>query len=156
MRYRIIICLAILIAFADQVSKLAVDAWLPLHGSIEVTSFFNLVHVRNYGAAFGVFNDSTSSWQIWLFLASALLASGIIFFVAKGAREKDKLLFFALGCILGGALGNLTDRLRLRFVVDFLDFHALGFHWPAFNVADIAICIGVGLAALIIMRSSLE
>jgi signal peptidase II len=156
MRYRLILCLAACIAVADQLSKWVVNAHIPYGSSVEVASFFNLVHIRNYGAAFGIFNNPESTWQFWLFLASTLLVSGVLFFVAKGAKASDKPLFCALGCILGGALGNLVDRLRFQSVVDFLDFHLLGFHWPAFNVADIFICLGVGLAALIIIRAPAE
>lgn len=153
MRYRIIISFAAIVVLLDQCTKWVVNNNIPFHDSIQVTSFFNLVHVRNYGAAFGVFNDPSSSWQFWFFLASTILAVGIIFFVAKGARERDKALFSGLGLILGGAVGNLIDRVRFDSVVDFLDFHAAGFHWPAFNVADIAICIGVGIAILMILIS---
>lgn len=155
MRFRIILSFAALVILLDQCTKWLVNDSIPFHESITVTSFFNLVHVRNFGAAFGVFNDPAGTWQFWFFLASTLLAVVIIYFVAKGARDKDKALFCGLGLILGGAVGNLIDRIRFRSVVDFLDFHWAGFHWPAFNVADIAICVGVGIAMLMIVISPL-
>lgn len=155
MRYRIILSWAALVTLLDQSSKWLVNDAVPYYESIRVTSFFNLVHVRNYGAAFGVFNDPEGTWQFWFFLASTILAAGIIYFVAKGARATDKSLFTGLGLILGGAVGNLIDRVRFNSVVDFLDFHWAGFHWPAFNVADIAICVGVGLAILVIVMTPL-
>ncbi len=153
MRYKIIFALAALLAALDQVVKYLVDAALDPYTVVPVTSFFNLVNVRNRGAAFGFLNDPSITWQFWLFLGVTLLAVGVIVFVAKGARDKDKLLFVALGCIMGGAVGNLIDRIRFRAVVDFLDFHYAGWHWPAFNVADIAICVGAGLAALAMLRA---
>ena len=154
MRYRIILILAFVLTALDQISKWFVEQHIPLYKQITVTGFFNLVNVRNYGAAFGFLNDPSSSWQIWLFLGATVLASVVIFIVAKGAEAKDTPLFFALGCILGGAAGNLIDRIRLGSVVDFLDIHLAGWHWPAFNVADIAICVGAGLTALLMFRSA--
>ena len=153
MRYCIIITQALLVLICDQASKWFVDKHIDFYTQIEVTSFFNLVNVHNYGAAFGIFNDPNGTWQFWLFMGTTLLATGIIYFMARNAREQDKALFVALGFIFGGALGNFTDRIRFGAVMDFLDFHAAGFHWPAFNVADIAICIGVILAGYIIIRS---
>ena len=152
MRYRIILSLAAGIAALDQSSKFVVERAIAPYETIPVTVFFNLVHVRNYGAAFGFLNDPDMNWQFWFFLAATLLAVGIILYIAKQSSEQDKTLFFALGCILGGAIGNLLDRIRYRAVTDFLDFHYAGWHWPAFNVADIAICIGAGLTALLIWR----
>ena len=136
----------------DQATKLLVERTIPPYETIALTGFFNLVNVRNYGAAFGFLNDPNMNWQFWFFLAATLLAVGIIVTLAQKASEQDKTLFFALGCILGGAVGNLIDRIRYRAVVDFLDFHYAGWHWPAFNVADIAICIGAGLTAFLIWR----
>ena len=153
MRYRYIILLAALIAALDQASKFAVERSIAPHDVIPLTGFFNLVNVRNRGAAFGFLNDPNMQWQFWFFCAATLLAVVVVFYIARSASEKDKTLFFSLGCILGGAVGNLTDRIRYRAVVDFLDFHYAGWHWPAFNVADVAICIGAGLAALLIWRA---
>ena len=153
MRYRMIIGLAALLAVLDQLSKWAVNTWLAPDEVVRLTSFFNLVNVRNHGAAFGLLNDPSSTWQFWLFAAATILAFAVILFVAKGAAEKDRLLFCALGSILGGALGNFIDRIRLRAVVDFLDIHAADWHWPAFNVADICICLGAFAVALLVLRS---
>lgn len=152
MRYRLILLLAVALALLDQASKGFVTAYLEPHESITVTGFFNLVHVYNYGAAFGFLNNPDSSWQRWLFTGVTLLAAVVIIVVAKHAGEKEKTLFIALGCILGGAVGNLADRLCLGAVVDFLDLHYAGWHWPAFNVADMAICAGAALMALCVLR----
>jgi lipoprotein signal peptidase len=155
LRHRIILSYAVLVILLDQATKWLVNENIPFHDSLPVTSFFNLVHLRNYGAAFGVFNNPEGTWQFWFFLASTLLAMVIIYFVAKGARERDKTLFTGLGLIMGGAIGNFIDRIRFNSVVDFLDFHWAGFHWPAFNIADTAICIGVGLAMIVLLFTPL-
>ncbi len=153
MRHSILFPLAACIVAADQASKFAVERAIPHGLVIPLSDFFNLVHVRNAGAAFGFLNDPDMHWQFWFFLAATVLATGVILYIAAKAEAKDKALFFALGCILGGAFGNLIDRIRYRAVVDFLDFHYAGWHWPAFNIADIAICIGAALAALLLWRT---
>ena len=153
MRYFFILITAALLILLDQGTKQLVLQQISPYESIEVTSFFNLVNVRNYGAAFGMLNDPSLSWPFWLFTGATLLAGGVILYIARSAGSRDRLLFFSLACILGGAVGNLIDRLRFRSVIDFLDFHYAGWHWPAFNVADIAICLGAGLTALLILLS---
>ncbi|MDL2207818.1 signal peptidase II [Desulfovibrio sp. OttesenSCG-928-M16] len=152
MRYCIVLGLTLVIGVLDQICKWAVTASLALHEGVPITSFFNLVHVRNYGAAFGFLNDPSLSWQTWLFAGAAVLAAVLILWLTHKAAAHEWLLFTALGCILGGAVGNLVDRLRLGAVVDFLDFHYAGMHWPAFNVADMAICLGAGLTILVLLR----
>jgi signal peptidase II len=136
----------------DQVSKHIVAGAVGYGKAVVVTAFFNLVHVRNYGAVFGILNDPALGVQVALFgvlTAAALLA---VFYLVRSAAENDTMFFFALGLITGGALGNLADRLRLGAVTDFLDFHFGALHWPAFNAADTGICIGAGLAALSMLR----
>src|SRR5262245_46550416 len=128
------------IVAADQASKWAVLANFALGERLELTGFFNLVLVYNKGAAFSMFADG-AGWQTPLLAAFALAAIGIVgYLIAKNAQKR-------LFCV-GGAVGNLIDRLRFGQVVDFLDFHALGWHWPAFNVADSAICVGAALLIL--------
>lgn len=153
MRYRVILGLAVVLAALDQFSKWVVDTYFAADEVVRLTSFFNLVNVRNHGAAFGMLNDPSSTWQFWLFAAATVLAVVVVVYVAKGAEKKDRLLFVALGSILGGALGNFIDRVRLRAVVDYLDFHIAGYHWPAFNLADICICLGAFVIALLLLRS---
>ncbi len=152
MRYVLICVVMAVVIVLDQVTKWLADSAIDPHQYVPVTGFFNLVNVRNRGAAFGFLNDPSITWQIWFFCAAAALAVIVIFWVARGAREKDRPLFAALGCIAGGAVGNVIDRARLGAVVDFLDFHYAGWHWPAFNVADIAICVGAALTALVVLR----
>ena len=153
MRYRVIISLAAALAALDQLGKWLVNASIAPDEVIRLAPFFNLVNVRNYGAAFGLLNDPSSTWQFWLFAAATVLAVAAALFVAREASESDRLLFCALGSILGGAFGNFIDRIRMRAVVDYLDFHLAGWHWPAFNLADICICAGAFAIALIVLFS---
>ena len=115
-----------------------------------IAGFFDLVNIRNRGAAFGFLNRSDIEWQFWLFLVATISTTVVIFWVIRSMRTESCWLVTGLGLVLGGALGNLADRLRFRAVVDFLDFHWHGWHWPAFNVADIAICVGAFIACIIL------
>ncbi|HYH43752.1 MAG TPA: signal peptidase II [Burkholderiales bacterium] len=127
----------------DQITKYVVRGAFSLYESVEVTPFFNLVLVHNLGAAFSFLSDA-GGWQRGFFITLALGASGwITWLLYKHPRET--LFCFALSLILGGALGNVIDRVLYGAVVDFLDFHAFGFHWPAFNVADMGISCGAVL-----------
>jgi signal peptidase II len=124
----------------DQLTKLAILALLDR--AVEVTPFLNLVVVWNPGVSFGMF-ASAGALMPWLLSGLSLAVA-----VALGVwlrRVEHPLAAVALGLIIGGALGNVIDRVRFGAVVDFLDFHALGYHWPAFNAADSAICVGAGL-----------
>ena len=124
----------------DQLSKYAITHSLTYGSSIEVTSFFNLVLVHNRGAAFS-FLSSASGWQRELFVAIAVVASvWVVWLLHKHPGET--LFCLALSLVLGGAIGNVIDRILVGSVVDFLDFHAGAWHWPAFNVADSAITCG--------------
>ena len=127
----------------DQLSKWLVQRALALGESIRVLPFFDLVLVYNPGAAFS-FLSSASGWQRHLFAAIAVAASVLIVYLLRRYAH-DRLFCFALSLILGGAVGNLIDRVLLGAVVDFLDVHALGYHWPAFNLADSAITVGAAL-----------
>lgn len=136
----------------DQFTKWLVLAKIPANASIEVIpGFFNLVNIRNRGAAFGFLNRSDIEWQFWLFLLATIIAVWAIFALLRGARRQPWLCL-GLGLILGGSIGNMVDRLRFRAVVDFLDFYWGSWHWPAFNVADMAICAGAFLACLSVLR----
>jgi signal peptidase II len=135
--------LAAAVLILDQLTKQAITHSLSLHEMVEVTPFFNLVLVYNRGAAFSFLSDA-AGWQRELFIAIALAASiWIAWLLRKYAAQT--MFCVALSLILGGAVGNVIDRLLYGAVVDFLDFHALGYHWPAFNVADSAISCGAVL-----------
>jgi signal peptidase II len=122
---------------------------LVLYQKVEVIhGFFNLVHVRNTGGAFGIFGGEKGGLGSLLFVVISLIAIGSILFLFVRLREDEKPLSLSLSLVLSGAIGNLIDRLRLGEVVDFLDFYLFSYHWPAFNIADSAICLGIGLMAL--------
>ena len=137
------LALAAVVVMLDQASKAWVLASFRDMESMVVTPFFNLVLVYNSGAAFS-FLAGAGGWQKWFFVALALgISAWLLGMLRHHARER--LLPAALALILGGAIGNVIDRLRFDAVVDFLDFHLAGYHWPAFNVADSAITVGVAL-----------
>jgi len=138
--------LAAAVVLADQATKAVVLARFVLGERLEVTSFFNMVLVYNKGAAFSLLSNAPG-WQTPLLIGFALVAIGIVGTLLVRSPGR-RLLCSGLALILGGALGNLVDRLRFGQVVDFLDFHAAGWHWPAFNVADSAITIGAALLIL--------
>ena len=137
------IALAAVIVGLDQLSKFAATRALSYGSSVEVAPFFNLVLVHNKGAAFSLFS-SASGWQREFFIGVAVIASlWVVYLLRRHPRET--MFCFALSLVLGGAVGNLIDRILLGAVVDFLDFHVAGYHWPAFNVADSAITCGAVL-----------
>jgi signal peptidase II len=138
--------LAAAIVVADQLTKWAVLANFAHGERRELTGFLNLVLVYNKGAAFSMFADA-DGWQTPLLVGFALVAAAVVGYLIVRNPGK-RLLSLGLALILGGALGNLIDRLRYGQVVDFLDFHAWGWHWPAFNVADSAICVGAAVLIL--------
>jgi signal peptidase II len=130
----------------DQITKLWVLQSFAPGEVLPVTPFFNLVLVFNPGAAFSFLADH-AGWQRWFFALIALGISGWILWQLKTLQPKS-LFSIALALIMGGALGNLIDRLWLGMVVDFIDLHVAGWHWPAFNVADSAVCVGAALYVL--------
>ena len=135
--------IAAVIVAVDQAVKFAVVQYFSSHPAIAVTSFFNLLLVYNTGAAFSFLSDA-AGWQRGFFIAIALAASvWIIWLLRRDARPS--LLTAALTLVLAGAVGNMIDRILIGSVVDFLDFHAFGYHWPAFNIADSAITCGAAM-----------
>jgi signal peptidase II len=140
---RLGLLIALPVVVLDQISKwwILTEVMDPPK-TIAVTGFFNLVLVWNRGVSFGLF-DSNSAWGPVLLTALALaIAAGLVVWLR---RAGSRLAAAAIGLVLGGAIGNVIDRVRFGAVADFLDFHAAGYHWPAFNVADSAISVGVGL-----------
>lgn len=131
--------LAVVVVVLDQLTKHWAVAGLQYGHPLEITPFFNLMLAHNTGAAFSFLSDA-GGWQRWLF---SVLAAGVSVVLAVWlARAPDRLLSTALALVLGGALGNLYDRVTLGYVVDFADFHWGGWHFPAFNIADSAITCG--------------
>lgn len=136
--------LAALAIILDQWSKHAVMDSITLYQSVQVTSFFNLTHTRNYGAAFSFLSDS-GGWQRWFFTIIAIVVSIVIIRWLKATPKAQVMLPIAFSMILGGAIGNLYDRLVYGYVVDFLHLYYQQWHWPVFNIADSAICAGAFL-----------
>jgi signal peptidase II len=138
--------LAAAVIILDLWTKALVLARIDLHESITIIpNFFQLVHVRNTGAAFGIGANASSRLVPLLLNAGAIAVFCVVVVYALRSAVTDRLLQTGLHLILGGAIGNLLDRFRFGYVVDFLDVYVRDKHWPAFNVADSAICIGIAL-----------
>jgi signal peptidase II len=126
----------------DQLTKRVVDTSMQLHETIELIPFFQLTYMRNEGAAFS-FLSGAGGWQRWFFIGLAVIASVFICFWLKRLANTQRWEAIAWALVLGGALGNLIDRILYGYVIDFLDVYYGDWHWPAFNVADSAITLGV-------------
>jgi len=137
----VLLLIAAVIVAADQYTKLVALEHLA-KSSMEVTSFFNLALAFNTGAAFS-FLGGAGGWQTILFIVAAAVVSAVILFWIVTGRYETWVSGLGMSLLLGGAIGNLIDRIMRGYVVDFLDFHYNGWHWPTFNIADIAICVGV-------------
>ncbi len=131
----------------DQASKLTIDSGMHLYDSIALLPFFNLTYVHNTGAAFSFLSEA-GGWQRWLFAGLAIVMSSAIGIWLSRLQKHETFMAIALSLILGGAIGNLIDRIAYGYVIDFLDVYYQTWHWPAFNIADSAICVGVGLMLL--------
>lgn len=131
----------------DQASKLAVAGSMQLYESIPVMPAFNLTYVHNLGAAFSFLSDA-GGWQRWFFAVLAIAISSVLAVWLARLKAHETLLAIALSLVLGGAIGNLIDRLAYGYVIDFLDVYYQNYHWPAFNIADSAITLGVVLMLL--------
>lgn len=135
---------SVVVLFLDQATKQWVLSNMPLYDSIEVLPFFNLTHVHNYGAAFSILSDQPG-WQRWFLSIVTMVISVVLLVWLTRLRSHQYLLAAALVFILGGALGNLYDRVAYGYVVDFIDWYYGDYHWPAFNLADAAIFLGAVL-----------
>jgi signal peptidase II len=152
-KYRLTVIIGSIVLILDQVTKVLVHGQMALYQSIEIVpNFFHLTYLRNTGAAFGFLAGSRSPLRMAFFLLVSAVAIGCIFYLLKNLRPGQNTFAASLSLILGGAIGNLIDRLRMGEVVDFLDFHWYTLHWPAFNVADSAITIGVILLFIQMIR----
>jgi signal peptidase II len=134
------------IILLDQATKEIVLRSIPVNTTIPVVDgFFNLTHIHNPGGAFGLMANLSPTMRSIIFLFVSSLAVGLIFYFYKKTPQRYAWLSAAFALIFGGAIGNLIDRIRFGRVVDFLDFYLGNLHWPAFNVADSAISIGIGI-----------
>jgi signal peptidase II len=140
---------ALAVVALDQITKLAIVHSVRMYDSVPVVNgFFNLVHVRNRGIAFGMMNQHNLSFTFYFLFAVSLGAIALLLFWSLRLKENDTLTCVGLSLILGGAIGNLLDRIRLQEVIDFLDFYFGSYHWPAFNLADSAITVGTFWVAI--------
>ena len=130
-----------LIIFFDQVSKWLMMSWLSLYETVVIMPYFNLTMAHNEGAAFS-FLAQAGGWQRWFFIGLALIISVVLFVWLAKLKPTEKLEAISLSLILGGAIGNVIDRISYGYVVDFIDLYIGHNHWPVFNIADSAICIG--------------
>ena len=140
------LALALVVLILDQFSKVLIMGYYLLGDGTRITSFLNIVRVHNTGAAFS-FLAAASGWQRWFFTAIGVVAALVIVWLLR-SHAGQKLFSFALSCILGGAVGNVLDRLMHGYVVDFMDFHWHSAHFPAFNLADSAITLGAACLIL--------
>jgi len=151
---KIVSSLLVFIVLLDQLSKFIVDRTMPLNHSIPVIeNLFSLTYIRNTGAAFGILADSHAGFRLPFLISFSLLAIGFIVLMLRRLPESQRGLVIALTFILGGAVGNLVDRVVYGEVIDFLDFYWSRFHWPAFNFADSFISTGVMITFYYLVRS---
>jgi len=149
-KYALVGGVAAVIVVLDQLTKLWVDSTFRLYQTMHVFSWLNLTYVRNTGAAFSLFADQPATFRIPFFLVVALVAGAALVFYVRQTPPTQRGTLFACGLVLGGAVGNFIDRVLYGAVIDFIDVHWRGMHWPAFNVADSAISVGV---AVLLLRS---
>jgi len=149
--YRIFVLTAAISLLLDQLSKIFIDRTFELYQSLPVIdNFFHITYLRNPGAAFGILANASIRLPFFI-CVSVIAASGILWYLRR-VPVTDRWQHLALGLIFSGAVGNLIDRLRLGEVIDFLDVHWYQYHWPAFNLADSAICVGVGILLICSFR----
>jgi signal peptidase II len=141
------LALAGMVIFLDAQTKQWASDTLVLYRPQEVTAWLNWTLAHNYGAAFSLLSDA-EGWQRWFFVVLAVAVTGVLLVWLFRLRRGEWLQGLAIGLVIGGAVGNLIDRIILGYVVDFIDVHYAGWHWPAFNVADSAISCGVVLLLL--------
>jgi signal peptidase II len=143
-KYKKLAVISGLVVILDQITKILILKNLPLYHSVTIIpGFFNITHIHNPGGAFGFMARQDSSLRNFLFILLASVAVCVIFYFYKNTNKTHPFLASGFALILGGAIGNLIDRIRFGKVVDFLDFYIRSYHWPAFNVADSAITVGV-------------
>jgi signal peptidase II len=145
------------IVIADQITKLIVDRTMPLYHSIPIIDgLFSLTYIRNTGAAFGIFSGSAAAFRLPFLIIFSFVAIGFVITMLRRLRDDHTGLITALSFILGGAIGNLIDRVAYGEVIDFLDFYWGRYHWPAFNLADSFITLGVLITVFYLIKAKGE
>jgi signal peptidase II len=156
-KWKMVLGWVVSILVLDQLTKMIVDRTMPLHHSIPIIDgFFNLTYVRNTGAAFGIFAGSHEAFRLPFLILVSILALGFVFLMLKRLPDDQIGLITALSFIIGGAIGNLIDRVLCGEVIDFLDFYWSHYHWPAFNLADSCITIGVLITLYYLIKAKGE
>lgn len=157
-KYVILFGLSAILIALDQLTKMYIHTHFQLGDSIPVLpGYFNITYVRNFGAAFGFLAESHPGFREAFFLAMPPVALIVILLILRSVPDSDWWQILALSSVFGGAIGNYIDRLRFRYVIDFLDFHLQSkYSWPAFNIADSAIVIGVGLLLILMLLEKKE
>jgi signal peptidase II len=156
-KWKIVLGWVAIIVVLDRLTKIIVDRSMPLHHSVPIIDgLFNLTYVRNTGAAFGIFAGSHEAFRLPFLIVVSLLALGFVVVMLKRLREEETGLITALAFIIAGALGNLVDRVLYGEVIDFLDFYWSHYHWPAFNLADSCITIGVLITLYYLIKAKGE
>lgn len=150
MKLYTVFIISFLVVSLDQLAKYIICTLVPLYSKVEILSdFINIVHIRNSGIAFGLFKHFGNQFQVISLIAVTGVTLVLIMFIINQIKKDDKLQTFSLSLILGGAIGNLIDRFHLGEVIDFIDVHWYAiYHWPAFNVADSAITVGIVIMVL--------
>ena len=145
-RYTRLLLVAAIVILVDQISKEIILHSFPLYEKLEIIpGFFSLIHIRNTGGAFGILAGKATGMRTVFFLAVSGMALAVVLYLHAKMAAGKLWADIAFALVVGGAVGNLIDRLRFGEVIDFLDFYVGTFHWPAFNVADSAISVGVGI-----------
>jgi signal peptidase II len=156
-KWKMVLGWVLTILVLDQLTKMIVDRTMSLHQSIPIIDgFFSLTYVRNTGAAFGIFAGSHEAFRLPFLILVSVLALGFVVVMLKRLRDEEIGLITALSLIIGGAIGNLVDRVLYGEVIDFLDFYWSNYHWPAFNVADSCITIGVLITLYYLIKAKGE
>lgn len=143
--YKMVYLIVLATLFFDQITKFWAEKSLILHNFLEITPFLNLFLTYNKGVSFSFLSSDTTYGPFLLSALSVVICIGLIYWLYK---ENNKRIQYGLALVIGGAIGNVIDRIRIGSVVDFIDFHYQTFHWPAFNIADTAICLGAFLIFL--------
>ena len=143
--------IAAIVIVADQITKAVASSFLMLYQPLPVMPLFNLTLMHNTGAAFSFLNDA-GGWQRWFFTVLAIAVSVVILLWLRKMPAHERWQGIGLSLVMGGAIGNVIDRMRMGYVVDFLDFYYSTHHFPAFNVADSAITVGAGILLLLSFR----
>ena len=144
--YLLFVLTVLMVFVLDQISKIYIDTHMNLHETIPVINgFFHIPYGRNPGAAFGILADASPGIRAFFLIGVTIFAMGLIVYMIVKIKAEDILLVCGLSLIMGGAAGNLSDRIRLGEVIDFLDVFLSTYHWPAFNVADSAVSVGAAI-----------